>query len=119
MNRPSHQEQSRIFLTQASEELGKGDLRQASEKGWGAASQIVKAVADTRGWEHKGHAQLFRTVGLVADERQDDQFRALFALANDLHINFYDGYLERREIAARLDGVTRFVDKMDAVLNGS
>lgn len=119
MNRPSHQEQSRIFLTQASEELGKGDLRQASEKGWGAASQIVKAVADTRGWDHKGHAQLFKAVGLLSDEYQDTDFRDMFSSANDLHINFYDGYLEHAEIAARLTRVARFVDKMDAILTAN
>ena len=116
MNRPSHQEQSRVFLTQATDELAKEDLRQASEKGWGAASQIVKAVADARGWDHKGHAQLFKAVGLLADEHEDDEIRDLFSSANDLHINFYDGYLERREVAVRLDRVTRFVNKIDAIL---
>ena len=35
---------ARGFLTQAREELAKGDLRQASEKGWGAAAQMVKVV---------------------------------------------------------------------------
>ena len=119
MNRPSHQEQGRIFLTQAEEELAKDDLRQASEKGWGAASQMVKAVADARGWEHRGYAELFRAVGLLADERQDGEFRGLFSSAHDLHINFYDGYLERREVAARLDNVARFVDKMDAILTAN
>ena len=116
MNHPSHQEQSKIFLTQATEELAKEDLGQASEKGWGAASQIVKAVADARGWDHKGHAHLFRAVGLIADERQDEQIRFLFAFANDLHINFYDGYLDGHEVAVRLGHVSQFVDKMDALL---
>ncbi len=90
MNRPSHQEQGRISLAQAEEELAKDDLRQASEKGWGAASQMVKAVADARGWDHKGHAQLFKAVGSLADEHDDKALRRLFSSANDLHINFYD-----------------------------
>ena len=45
----TYREQSRIFLSEASEELVKGDLQQASEKGWGAASQMVKAIAQERG----------------------------------------------------------------------
>ena len=47
----TYREQSRrgVFLAQAHEELAKGDLQQASEKGWGAASQMVKAVAQERG----------------------------------------------------------------------
>ena len=50
----TYREQSRVFLAQAHfEELAKGDLQQASEKGWGAASQMVKAIAQERtrnGW---------------------------------------------------------------------
>ena len=44
-----YQRDSRHLLGQAREELAQGDVRQASEKGWGAAAQIVKAVAETRG----------------------------------------------------------------------
>ena len=44
-----YQQQSRHLLTQALRELDQGDLVQASEKGWGAAAQMVKAVAEQRG----------------------------------------------------------------------
>ena len=46
----------RELLEKARDELAQGDLRQASEKGWGAAAQMVKAVAERRGWRHDGHA---------------------------------------------------------------
>ena len=36
------------LLAQARQELARGDVRQASEKGWGAAAQAVKAVAESR-----------------------------------------------------------------------
>ncbi|MCY4625349.1 MAG: PaREP1 family protein [Chloroflexi bacterium] len=116
MNRPSHQEQGRISLAQAEEELAKDDLRQASEKGWGAASQMVKAVADARGWDHKGHAQLFKAVGSLAGEHDDKALRRLFSSSNDLHINFYDGYLSQHEVSVRMEDVALFVRKMDAIL---
>ena len=45
VSRLAYRDQSRAYLEQANEELARDDLRQASEKGWGAASQIVKAVA--------------------------------------------------------------------------
>ena len=51
----TYREQSRKFLAQAYEELAKGDLPQASEKGWGAASQMLKAIAQQRGWSHRSH----------------------------------------------------------------
>ena len=42
VSRLAYRDQSRAYLEQANEELARDDLRQASEKGWGAASQIVK-----------------------------------------------------------------------------
>ena len=43
--------------------LAEGDLLQASEKGWGVAAQMVKAVAETRGWRHSTHGDLYHVVG--------------------------------------------------------
>ena len=60
------------LLGKARYELAQGDLRQASEKGWGAAAQMVKAVAERRGWRHDGHAALFAVVNqLVTISKQD------------------------------------------------
>ena len=50
-----YHQQSRHLLTQALRELDQGDLVQASEKGWGAAAQMVKAIAEQRGWRHRAH----------------------------------------------------------------
>ena len=44
-----HLRLSEKYLREAGEFLSKGDLVQASEKGWGAASQAVKAAAARRG----------------------------------------------------------------------
>lgn len=43
-------ERSRALLAQAKNELAAGDDLQASEKLWATAAQMVKAVADRRGW---------------------------------------------------------------------
>ena len=45
MTSSTYQAASGHLLRQAREELVAGDVRQASEKGWGAAAQIVKAIA--------------------------------------------------------------------------
>jgi hypothetical protein len=37
---------SKQLLAQGFTELASGDARQASEKGWGAAAQMLKAVAE-------------------------------------------------------------------------
>ena len=48
------------LLRQAREELAAGDVRQASEKGWGACARMVKAIAPRHDWEHQGRRELFQ-----------------------------------------------------------
>ena len=54
----TYQDVAGHLLAQGLEELAKGDPRQASEKGWGATEQMIKAVASSRGWKHDSHASL-------------------------------------------------------------
>ena len=48
--------QAREFLANSLEFLAAGNLHQASEKGWGAAAHMAKAVAVAQGWEYETHA---------------------------------------------------------------
>ena len=113
MSQTSYTDRSRTYLSQASEELGRDDLCQASEKGWGAAAEIVKAVAAARGWEHGGHRELFQVVSRLVAETGDRDLRYHFGLANTLHINFYEGWLDHATVEDILSQVTRFVEKME------
>ena len=54
--RNDYTDASRELMAKAREELAQGDLRQASEKGWGAPAQMVKGIAEQRGWDHNGHS---------------------------------------------------------------
>ena len=56
----NYQQASRQLLAQGPDELVRGDKQQASEKGWGAAAQMFKAIAERRGWDHRGHRQIRR-----------------------------------------------------------
>ena len=107
-----HTETSAEFLTRAQGYLADDDLLQASEKGWGAAAQIVKAVAETRGWSHSGHRQLHQTVERLVAETGQAELRTLFNTANTLHANFYDGFLSATAISADLEAVERFVEQL-------
>ena len=55
MRTQQYQQASEHFLAQARRELADGDLPQASEKGWGATAQMLKAISERRGWEHNRH----------------------------------------------------------------
>ena len=108
-----HSETSEAFLTKARAYLADGDLLQASEKGWGAAAQTVKAAAEERGWRHQSHGDLFQIVERLADEADDDELLGLFHVANSLHQNFYEGWQTDRLVDAGLAGIEEFVRRLD------
>ena len=104
-----HIETAAEFLARAHAYLAADDLLQASEKGWGAAAQAVKAVAEARGWDHNGHRQLHQTVDRLGEETDRPELRDGFNAANTLHANFYDGFLSAEAIAQNLMRVERLV----------
>ena len=96
MQMPNYRAASRELLAQASAEIAAGDSRQASEKAWGAAAQMVKAIAQQRGWRHDSHTLLFQTAIRLAEETRDAQITDLFHIAGSLHTNFYENWLPSR-----------------------
>ena len=109
----TYQTASRHLLAQAHEELAAGDTRQASEKGWCAAAQIVKSVAARRGWEHGSHAALYRVVRRLTNETGDGDIRDLFHIANALHTNFYENWDNAENVAGALSRIEQFVDRLE------
>ena len=107
---------SERFLAQARRELSAGDLAQASEKGWGATAQMLKAVAEQRGWEHSRHRHYHRTASRLRAETGDGDIRRLFAVASDLHENFYENDMEADLVAESLDDVAALLDKLRPLL---
>jgi hypothetical protein len=104
---------SRELLARVREELAAGDAVQASEKGWGAAAQTVKAVTDARRWRHYGHRFLFDIVKRGVDETGDPELSSLFLEANSVHANFYEDWMPAEMVAKGLDDIQRFVEKME------
>ena len=112
----AYKKQAELFWEQAQEELANGDLRQASEKGWGAAAQMVKAVAEHRGLEHNGHRELFGVVSGL----QNEELTSGFGLANSLHSNFYEGWMDSATVKLHLDRVGDFLKTLrETELDGS
>ena len=116
VDQATYRAQSRQFMGQAFHEPEIGDLRQASEKGWGAAAQMVKAVADYRGWRHGAHRMLNETISTLAAEADEAEIGTLFAVATTLHTNFYEGGLSHAIIEDSLHQTSRFIDRLEALL---
>ena len=81
--------QAREFLAKAREYLAADDLHQASEKGWGAASHMAKAVAAAQGWEYETHADFSVVLGRARRLTGDARLGGLRGIANELHGNYY------------------------------
>ena len=110
---PTYQATSRKLLAQGREELARGDVLQASEKGWGAAAQMLKAIAERRGWEHGKHRHLSRVASHLRSETGDRDVFRWFQVAEALHGNFYENQMEPTDVGESLDDVERFLDKLE------
>ena len=111
----TYQDASRALLAQARAELAAGDNRQAAEKAWGAAAQMVKAVCETRGWSHQTHNALRKAVSRIALDTGDRELKLLFKSANLLHVSFYEDYYNAEEVGEGVEEVRRFCDKLSAL----
>ena len=107
-----YEAQARQFLEKAQEYLREGELHQASEKGWGAASHMAKAVALSQGWSYDTHAEFSVVINNATLVTGDDSLRGLRGLANDLHGNFYrrHRHLDPEMIARDLASMAELVE---------
>ena len=113
----TYREASLQLLAQARAELDAGDLRQASEEGWGAAAQMVKATMQARGWPHNAHRDLWTGVRDLTNEVGDPDIHALFGSAHYLHGNFYENVFDADMVARYLDHVEQFLTRLEGILD--
>ena len=116
MQTVTYQDAAWQLLAQGFEELAEGDSRQASEKGWGAVAQMIKAVASSRGWRHDSHAALYAVIDRLVKETGDDGIHLRFGMANALHQNFYENWGSTDYVAGGLAHVRELLDKLEPLL---
>ena len=104
---------SREYMGRAWGYFAENDLPQASEKGWGAAAEMVKAVAEKRRWTHDSHRLLYQIIRNLVNETGDDHLSRLFKLASDLHINYYERWLPGEDVRLSLQDVQELVDRLE------
>ena len=86
---PGHIETAKEFLSRSKDYLAQGDLHQASEKGWGAAAQLMKAVAAANDWEYEHHDQFHVVIRNAVQKYRQSRLRQYGKSANTLHSNYY------------------------------
>lgn len=100
------------YLKEARALLSKGDYAQASEKFWGAAAEIIKAVAATRGRALGTHRSVGEFLDILDVEHPEWNLQDAFAHANSLHMNFYEDHLTPRAVKRGAEAVEDLVAKL-------
>ena len=113
MSMQKYRDDSRSLLAHARVELDMGDLRQASEKGWGAAALMLKAIAERREWDHDRHRHFANAAGRLRSEMGNRDVVRYFQVAESLHVNFYEDQLRPEDVAESLDDVERLLDLIE------
>ena len=114
----SYRDAGRGLMSQAHTELEAGDLRQASEKAWGAVAQMVKAAAEMRGWEHDAHRYLWDAARDLSNEADDQEIHDLFGVANGLHVNYHENTYDANLVGMNISRVERLMEKLEGMLDG-
>lgn len=102
------------FLERSKEYLQDGDLHQASEKGWGAASHIAKAVAVENNWPYEHHNQFDSVIVNARQRYRLPQLRDYGKTAHILRQNDYQhpSLLNPVTIREDIDGVEHLVNAL-------
>ena len=85
-----HHQRALYFLGMSRDFLDEGNLHQASEKGWGAAAHIVKAVAASHGWRYESHDEFDAVLEQASSLAGNDRIHDLGNAAHYLHRNYYN-----------------------------
>ena len=111
----NHKEVSDRILQDARCELERGDLPQASEKGWGAVAHYLKSVAKSRNWRGESYRDLIHVGGDLAFETDDpSQARLLFAVVMDMRANIYEDWLTDIEIEEGIEDAADLISRLEA-----
>jgi len=103
------------YLNDGRKLLDEGDYPQASEKFWGAAAQMVKALGAKRGETLDSHAKLWSFIGKLVEETKDEEIRRLWAGANALHKNFYEVQLPPELVKGYVKDAEELIAKLEKI----
>ena len=107
-----HVDKAREFLARSKVYLAEGDLHQASEKGWGAAAHIAKAVAEANNWPYERHDEFDGIIYDASSLYGEPDLENLGNAAHFLHRSFYKhpSLLRQDRIGANIDRVENMVN---------
>ena len=106
---------SRRFIRHAREELQRDNRLQASEKAWGAMAQALKAIAQGRGWKHRGHQNVLDTGHHIGKEYGHPDISSATHIADSLHRNFYENNSNAEMIESAINLIEDILPDLEAL----
>ena len=103
------------YLAEAEKLLSEQDYIQAGEKAWGAASQILKAIAAKRGIRLRSHEALHEYLSKVCEESGEAGLDRLWGSATTLHQNFYEAWLPPEMVKRRVVDVKQLIENLRGI----
>ena len=110
-----HTRIARRFIDAADHYLVDGDVIQASEKLWGAASHAVKVFCIRQRWRHGKYSHLRAAMRLMVRETGDDSWIDGFKVAYENHLNFYSDDMRAEDVGGDRLIVRELIDRLLAV----
>ena len=110
-----YRQQAHVFLSKARGYLADNDLHQASEKGWGAAAWMAKAVATVYNWDYQHHQQFGVVIHNASLLTGNESLNDLSDTAYRLHTNYYtrNRFLSPAAIARSLDRIAELLNLLE------
>ncbi len=107
-----HVAQAKEYWAKGHQHLLEQDTCQAAEKGWGTVAQLTKAVATMRGWHHYDHIAVRECIIALAEEDPDREreIRRGMLLAEGLHGQFYEIYMEIGNVKVALEDIVPLLE---------
>ena len=104
------------LLEEAREEQGKGNVRQAAEKLWGAAALAVKAYAYWKeGKRLSSHGELWEYKRRLEDEFGEWVSDA-WAQASAMHTCFYEGWCKEKDVTTAWKRIEKLVKEVASLV---
>ena len=104
-------------MNDAEKLLTEGDYPQASEKLWGAVAQMIKTIAASHRWRHSSHRDLRGAIGRLYEQSGDRELPRLFSVAESLHANYCEDYMEPNIVRLHADDVRNLIEKLQPFAN--
>ena len=108
---------SHRFIQHARDELNRGHRLQASEKAWGALTQMLKAHGQQRGWLNlTSHRTVGHIARQLAAEYGDPDISEAYIAGTEAHENFYENYMRLPQIKATITTIANVLPRLESAL---